>query len=57
MESNCSDALGFISWQGARSAEPEHMWVYVRIRASQQRRLPVRVRTQTGHGTKDRAGE
>ncbi len=47
MGSNCSDALDFVSWQGARSAEPEHMWVYVRIRASQQRR----------HGAKDGAGE
>ncbi len=47
MGSSFSDALDFILWQGAGSAEPEHMLVYVRIRASQQRR----------HGTKNRAGE
>jgi len=45
MTCNRSDSLDFVSWQGARSAEPEHMRLYVRIRASQQRR----------HGTKDGA--
>ena len=33
-----SDAPDFVLWQGARSTEPEHMCLYVRIRASQQRR-------------------
>jgi len=47
MECNCSDALDFVAWQGARNAEPEHMRIYVRIRASQQRR----------HEAKDRVGE
>jgi len=69
MKWNDADALDFVSWQEARSEEPEHMYLYVMlgVHASHRFAVPfgrpipfhpwgiVRIRAsqQRRHGAKD----
>jgi len=45
VKGNDLDTLDFVSWQGARSAEPQHMCLYVMlgIHASHRFAAPLRV--------------